>query len=790
MSATPTTTASAAPHPARRWIVFAVVTLGVWLGLLKLPRPASIEIHDAPAMVLDYAVRHHFGLGSTLPSFTGPLGALLTDVLSGQPSGPNYWAHVLTGLAFALGLAWVTIRQTGAARWWLLGAFGAIACYRPEYGYLSLLLIGGFWLTSHPLGGTEAGGAGTTLGLLALIDSRYAWLVAVAVALSRFNPDFPSARRTHWSAGLAAFAVLVIGWIGLGQPLLELPSWLWHGLVDSPVRHAAAAPLWVGSVATWALATWALVAVLFLAVVFAGDVPLRNLALVTFVSLVLLLAWRRATGTTEALPQLFFATVAMAAMAWLALQPSGPGPLVRLGFGLLALVAGGALVKLEPRMLTQSLLVLNQNMDAAGRGLLDKAGWQAEGARLFKNTSEEFGLPQIKAAVAAQRTDLLGNPVGYALANGFNFAPRPGVQSLRVETSALAQRDADYYAGADAPAFVVQRLQAFDRGLPALEDARAQLALYANYEFHSEERGFLLWQRAAKTAGPVALGEPVWQTEAAWGQPIALPAHPGRALWIEVKVRRSAFGWLKQQLLPPADPLLRLRDEENSALTYRASPEALATGFLVNPLFRGEIDLVRYQAGEALPPIRELTLELPAGHGTNFAPRFEVSLYEVPAVPVSGKKESAANLAQRFRIANRLPVAVTAYYPPTLTSPDGKEVLFMHPESSLEFSVRPGDTHLSGGFGVIASAYTGDHSTDGVEFAVEYFPASGEPVVLWRRHLEPGTVAADRGLQKFTVALPQPAGGRIVLRTQNLPGHTAAWDWSFWTDLKFDSNPP
>ncbi|HET7536837.1 MAG TPA: hypothetical protein VFJ90_10305 [Candidatus Didemnitutus sp.] len=788
MSAPSATAIASAPRSARTWIVFALVALGAWLGMIKLPRPASIEIFDAQAMALDYSVRHDTGLGSTLPSFTGPLGALLTDVLSGQPIGPNYRAHVFTYLAFALGLAWITIRQTGSARWWLLGVFGAIGCYRPDYAQLFLLLIAGFWLKARPLGAVEASGVGAILGLLGLIDSRYAWLAVLAILGSRSNLDDAAARRGPKFAAGAMLGVLLIGWIGLGQPILELPAWLWHGLVDSPVRYSAAAPLWA-STSSWAVVTtWLLLAILPLAVL-AGSAPhVRRFAPAAFALGVVLLAWRRATGTPEALPQLFFATVVMAAIAWLAIRPSGGETKADFGFGLLALVAGGALVLAEPRILTQSILVLNQNMDAAGRGLLDREGWEKEQARLYKNMSEEFSLPQIKGTIGTKRVDFLGNPVGYALVNGLNYTPRPGLQSFRVESAALARRDADFYSRDGAPEFVVQRLQAYDRALPPLEDSLAQLALYANYDFQLEERGFLLWQRSAKPVGPVTLGEPAWHTEATWGQPVALPARPGRAIWIEIKVRRSISGWLAHQLRTASDPTLALRDDENSVLSYRASPTALATGFLLNPLFRGEIDLVRYQAGETLPLIRELTLNLPAGHDGDFAKQFEIFVYEVPAVPVSGRKESAANLAQRFRIANRLPVAVAAYYPPAITAPDGKEVLFMHPESSLEFSVKPGDTHLTGGFGVIAAAYTGDHSTDGVEFVVEYFPATGQPAVLWRRHLDPGANATDRGLLTFSVALPQPAAGRIVLRTQNLPGHTAAWDWSFWTDLRFDSN--
>jgi hypothetical protein len=68
-------------------------------------------------------------------------------------------------------------------------------------------------------------------------------------------------------------------------------------------------------------------------------------------------------------------------------------------------------------------------------------------------------------------------------------------------------------------------------------------------------------------------------------------------------------------------------------------------------------------------------------------------------------------------------------------------------------------------------------------------PAKGAPAILWRRHLAPFKQPGDRGIQSFSVPLPQPASGRVILRTQNPSGHNAAWDWSLWTDLRFTSAP-
>ena len=774
------------------WLVLRCVLLALplWLGLLHLPAPISIEIFDAPSMALDYAVRHGIGLGSALPSSTGPLGALLTNVHSGQPLWLNYWCQSLVGLAFALGLSWIVWRLTPPVRWWFLGALFLIASFRPEYMYVTLLLVGGIMLIDRPVHWMEATGIGFVLGLLALINVHFALFGLVAITLSFFNPSATNTKFIPLFGGATLGLVLISGWFWSGQPAGDLLPWLGHGLSLASLRYQAAAGFWSQSTLVCGVVTSTLIAAMLVGAVIAEPRRWRNLAAVGFVFAVLVHVWRNATGQPGVGPQIFFVAGLMAAMSWLALRPANFGgrwmQLTAIGA---AVVAALGLLLVEPRIFTESIILLNQKIVANATALTNRRGWQRSVNDSFKSTAQLFALPRIQAATAGQRTDFLGNAIGYALVNRVDYAPRPGLQSYLVADTALAKRYAAYYSGPSAPMFVVQRLQALDRSLPPLEDAFAQLALYFHYDFQLEENGFVLWQRRHDSAAPTTLNSPVWHIVADWDQPIALPIQPNRAYWLTVRSKRSFTGWLRSQLLSPTDPTLLLRDEEGSVLSYRSAPEALTTGFLLDPLFRGEIDLIRFQAGEHLASIREITLQRPAGHPSDFTGQIEIALHEIVPPAVSGRKESAVNFAQRFRIANRLPVAVSAYFPPQTTNLDGKDVLLTHPDSSLEFPLRSGDLHLQGGFGLLAGAYSNGNATDGVEFVVEYVPAIGQPTILWRRHLDPVAQSGDRGLQKFSVELPQPATGRVILRTQNMPGHNAAWDWSFWADLRFESSP-
>jgi hypothetical protein len=766
----------------------ALLAVPLWLGLMHLPAPASIEIFDARPMALDYAVRSGLGLGTTLPSDTGPLGALLTVIHSGQPLWVNFWCQVLVGAALALGLSWAVWRLNSPLRWWVLGGLLVMAGFRAEYMHATSILLFGLMLLTQPIGRLEAVGGGLLLGVLGLINVQLALLGGLIVVLGRANPWPGTARNIAFFTGGSLLAAFVIGWVWTGQPAGELLPWLGHGVMPASLRYQAAT--WSGLTLTWGLLAFAAVGVVLVVTVIAATSRRREAIPAAFVFCVLFLAWRRATGQPDAQPQLFLITAFMAALLWIALKLS-PAPRRWLP----AMAAGGAfaaaagLLVVEPRILTESIILLNRKMVTNVAAMANRPAWQRTLNDSFRSSAELFALPRIKAATAGKRTDLLGNATAYALVNRFNYAPRPGLQSYRVGDPGLAARDAAYYAGPGAPDFVVQRLQAFDRGLPALEDAPAPRALYAGYDFQFEENGFVLWKRRPGASATAALGEPVWTTQAAWDQPVALPLQPGRAYWLAIGVSRSPLGWLKRQLLFPSDPILLLHDSEGGSLSYRAAPENLATGFLVTPLFRGEIDLIRHQAGEAAAVIREVTVQKPADAPGDFSGMVDIALHEVSAPAVSGHRESAEAFAQRFRIADRLPVAVTAYYPPQTTQIGSQDVLLAHPDSSLEFPLRAGDASLQGRFGLLEGAYQNGNATDGVEFVVEHVPARGAPVVLWRRYLDPVGQPGDRGVQSFTVALPQPALGRVILRTQNLPGRNAAWDWSLWTDLRFAPPP-
>ena len=81
-------------------------------------------------------------------------------------------------------------------------------------------------------------------------------------------------------------------------------------------------------------------------------------------------------------------------------------------------------------------------------------------------------------------------------------------------------------------------------------------------------------------------------------------------------------------------------------------------------------------------------------------------------------------------------------------------------------------------------AYT-EGSTDGAEFIVELQRANQPSEVLFRRWLQPKTVAADRGAQTFDVPLSAAGpGARLTLRTTAGPHNDPSWDWTYVGEIR------
>lgn len=758
----------------------AVVGLAVLcaLAIAEFPREATIEVAQAREMALDYALRRGAQLGTDLLTLGGPLAGLASGTHSNGALWPYYWWQLLSPLILGTALAWLAFKLPPARRWWFLALFLSATALRPAASHPALATTFAVALVILPLKAWEFVAFGAILGGLGLVELPLFLIGAAGLGLAgAVRPD----RRRAVAGGAATAIVTFVGGGAIaGQHPANIPSWIAAGWSALAPRELLFDPrVWTGAVGLSALVgvcavTW---------LVAEADASRR---LRTGVGLIVLFGlgaiWIRNIGHLDGLPQNFFAAAGAIALALGALLPGVTARRVLIGSG--AFIAGMAVS--ESRLLSQPIILLNGKVVQNTERWFDRRGWQREVRDKSRAAAAVFALPEIKSAIGGRPMDLLGDALGYALLNDFNYRPRPTLLSLDARSPVQWSRNGAHLAAADSPEFVVQRLQSWNGSLPATMDPAAQFSLYYGYEFLRESSTFLLWRRRAGPMLPSpSEGKIRGSLPVAWDRPLTLPTRPDRALWLRVNARPTLLGVLRRWIWPASLPEIALRDQQGNVSRYRLPIDAARHGFLINPHFRGEFDIAAYHAGIEPPLIRELTVES-AGSAARHWELTGIEWIELPLPPQTGQTQTAEALAERYRMFNRLPQSINTTYPPAPVEHEGANVLLVSPDGALEFPALPGDTRVSGAFGMIDNSFLNGNATDGVEFVIEHHSVAGEPRVLMRRHLDPLNEPTDRGRQRFEVVLPQPAAGRIVLRTTNRPERNGAWDWSYWAAVRFE----
>lgn len=113
-------------------------------------------------------------------------------------------------------------------------------------------------------------------------------------------------------------------------------------------------------------------------------------------------------------------------------------------------------------------------------------------------------------------------------------------------------------------------------------------------------------------------------------------------------------------------------------------------------------------------------------------------------------------------------------------------VFLVHAPGKLVVNIPPASREISGSMGLLPSAYLNGGQSDGVDFAFDVIPPSGQKIELLKRTLDPVHRDADRGVQPFKLALPPlPDGSQLMIRTSPGPANNVSWDQSYVSQLKF-----
>jgi hypothetical protein len=192
-------------------------------------------------------------------------------------------------------------------------------------------------------------------------------------------------------------------------------------------------------------------------------------------------------------------------------------------------------------------------------------------------------LPKLREIVGRSSVDVFGQHQCFALFNGMNYHPRPVFQGHAALNAHLMRLNEQFYLSKAAPDYVLFEFSPIDHKFPPLEDAMLLRDLLINYEFVAAEEPFLLLKLKSFDAPRLAL---LRDGVVRLGEPIQLEDFGDASLWMEISVKPSLLGRIREFFYKPPKIRLAIWSTSSSVRPARfpAPVPMLSAGFLASPL--------------------------------------------------------------------------------------------------------------------------------------------------------------------------------------------------------------
>ena len=786
--------------PRRVLAGLAALVIGVATLLLVL-RPLSL---DFPATGLDDSWIAVLGRAAALPArwgvdvvFTyGPAADLITRFYTDTylvVALPILCAvalvqgaamallidHAVAGRRFALA---TTVAATAAE---VLGL--ATELTRDQDGFFFTLVLTLFLLDLVRRPGSRlsrvvlVAGAGV-MGVMAVSKTSFAVLALLVFAISDGRAALTGRRVPSMS--LVFLGAASLAYVLHGQRLSDLPAYVdLQGQVAAGYGEAMyLAPSRV-EIASFMVGVVALIAATVLLVpTRAGLVGRGSAALAT--GAVLAIGLKAGFVRADSHPQIAWSTLGLSGLAVsaaLALRRS------RLGATVLGVASLAALWLLAPFFITinpneiaakeapadyrDMISALDVELGAWGRFLRSPSAFadraRADKASAWAALRNAHPLPNLVGSV-----DMVPSEQSAVLANGLDYRPRPSFQEYSTYTKGLIAANRAFFAGRDAPDWLIFGSGALDDRYPTSIEGASWPEWLNRYEPQRRIGDWVALRRRTTPLGDV-LGSPV-DRKAELGEPVAVPIKG--PTFARVVVRKTLLGRLAAAVFRPPALSMHVTLAGGEVQVYRFIPALAEEGFLLSPMIEGAdgfADLAFGRGGDiGAPVVTAFTVGGSRWAGLFYDPMLSVEFrpVTVPAiVPSPDARGLADDLAHDLawrRLASEIGRGGQL---------DGDRLSAPAP-TALSIPVA-GARRLRLGFGLSDGAWT-EGATRGVCFSVAAAGDAGAP--LWRRCLDPKEVPADRGPQSAEVDLPE---GLAAVSVATACPKSCDWGWSYWSDI-------
>ncbi|BET69640.1 hypothetical protein ASA1KI_45580 [Opitutales bacterium ASA1] len=763
------------------WALRIALGIALWLAWIDRPEPPVGGLDDSWQAALGYAHVHDLQFGREVLFTHGPWGWLSSHFLpEAAQTGKRLWETI--GKLLLVGTAvWLTGRLSWPRRIVFFVLLASCGLFFPDTHYAALMavfVLFGLMEARTPLAGKAWLLA--ILGWLATMKFTYAVLGMSGVGLVVAHQVWRREWKTAALVASTAVASFLVAWLLAGQSLVHLLDHVRMSLelsggypsamsIDEPLPIfflGASATLLVvgGCVFAWRCrpetrAHWpAVVYLLF----------------VTYVM------WKhgfsRADGHVYALfsHAILLGVFAAPAIGWRGrFDPFLPAMLVGVsGFWIWNPAGARAIPHYLQHHLRNGFAYVASAAEARARF-----------AATLEQRRSALPSPSLRSRVGDATIDALGHNQAILLLEDLNYHPRPVIQSYSVYTPTLMRRNLRFIQSDRAPEFLLWQNETIDARFPSLDDALVLAELPRRYEKVEETHaGLLLRRRAQQPAHRDQEFREVLARHVGWGETVALPPAPRSALWIECLFDRSFVGRLRSLLYKPGSIQMVVTDDTGREARHRILPAVAEAGFLAHPFLETDEDAGLLFDSAARRTIQSVRFEPARADERELWSGIHVRVYELPELPL--EPLAPFDHYVRLGIASHAPLEVQStigVHRLTDVSPAG---ILVHAPGHMLFAVAPESRRLTGGFGLREPSYQGDGHTDGVVFSVQAEDGTGARTEIWSRTLRPLSEVADRGTQRFDIAIPE---GTVRVRLVTTPGETdnTDWDWSYWNGVTF-----
>ena len=412
----------------------------------------------------------------------------------------------------------------------------------------------------------------------------------------------------------------------------------------------------------------------------------------------------------------------------------------------------------------------------------------------------QLPLPRIDGSIDIYTWNL--DPV---FAYGLSYRPRPVIQSFSAYTPELAQLNANFLRGENAPKNILINGSGANRqfprqedGLtiddrfPSLEDGLSWPELLTRYDVQEAEVSFVLLKQSLRPRQFHLV--PLADRLVSFGERMDVPRATNGPIWAEIELDRTLWGGVVSMLYKPPILLLDVSTRgEPKPVQKRLVPGMARGGFLLSPFVEGCTSFASLASTDMsgnLADYEITSLRIIAAGGASAATYYRypvrVRLYrlEYPRQNLEGvagfRQSTRLNKALRHsRLLDAMGIPQMVY------DPEAGTVLDVPRDSEIAFAVPEGATHLKLGFGVRGRNNREPPNAGQKVFRVLTVDRQGQTHLLWSRQLGPARQKADQERQETMVEFDGSSLSGIVLQTLSVIGDNGDVLDGYWSEIDF-----